>query len=38
MNWDSMSELEQLIALDMIANGYDHNNVADVNEYWMERL
>ena len=33
-----MSELEKLVALDMLREGYDYVDLADVNEYWHERL
>ena len=31
-----MSELERLVAIDMIEFGYDFTNPADVDEYWTE--
>lgn len=34
--WDMLSELEKMVALDMLLTGYDHESFADVNEYWTE--
>lgn len=34
--WDMMSELEKMIALDMVEAGYNYEEKADVNEYWTE--
>ena len=38
LNGITMSELEKMVAVDMIIQGYDYYNKADINEYWNERL
>jgi hypothetical protein len=35
-DWDMMSELEKMAALDMVESGYNYEDKADVNEYWTE--
>ena len=35
---DVMSDLEKLVAVDMILAGYSYYEKADINEYWNERL
>jgi hypothetical protein len=38
LNGIVMSELEKMVAVDMILEGYDYYSKADINEYWNERL
>lgn len=33
-----MSDLEKLVALDMIELGYDFQEIADIQEFWTEKL
>lgn len=33
-----MSDLEKMVALDMIELGYDFQDKADINEFWMEQF
>lgn len=34
--WDTMSELEKMVAHDMIQAGYDYLDPADIQEFWRE--
>ena len=34
----TMSDHEKLVAIDMLDNGYDYKDRADIIEYWNERL
>ena len=35
---EKLSDLEMMVAVDMLHAGYDYRYIADVAEYWLERL
>ena len=36
--WETMTEFERMVAEDMVKQGYDYLDPADIQEFWRELI